>query len=143
MAAHENLSNQFARFDTDPDFTAEHSYLRKRDDGSQVAMSYMDTPQGRFHYDVRTGPGSFNVEVKHDKTTIGSMYGPGAAPDEPNGLPIGEVSVHSKYSRRGLATQMLRLAKQNMPEGVNIVPGSQLTPSGEKWVKGLREKGIE
>jgi hypothetical protein len=30
-----------------------------------------------------------------------------------------------------------------MPEGVNIVPGSQLTPSGEKWVKGLREKGIE
>ena len=142
MAAHENLSGQFTRFDTDPDFTAEHSYLNKKEDGSQVAMSYMDTPQGRFHYDVRTGPGHFDVEVKHDNNTIGSMYGPGAAPSDPQGLPIGEVSVHSNYARRGLATQMLRLARKNMPEGVNIVPGSQLTPSGKKWVDGMKEKGM-
>ncbi len=143
MAAHESLSSQFTRFDTDPDFTAEHSYLRKKDDGSQVAMSYLDTPQGRFHYDVRTSPGHFDVEVKHNESTIGRMYGPGAAPSETGGLPIGEVSVHSNYARRGLATQMLRLARQNMPEGINIVPGSQLTASGAKWVKGLKEKGIE
>lgn len=134
---------QFGRFDEDPDFSAEHSYLKRKDDGSQVAMSYRDTPQGRFFYDVRTSPGAFNVEVKHNDKTIGSMYGPGAAPDASGGLPVGEVSVHSQYARRGLATQMLRLARQNMPEGVNIVHSSELTASGKKWVEGLKRKGVD
>lgn len=134
---------QFQRFDTDPDFTAEHSYLQDRKDGTRVAMSYLDTPEGRLHYDVRTSPGHFDVSVKHGSTPIGNLYGPGAAPDESGGLTIGEVSVHSRYQRRGLATQMLRLARQNMPEGVNIVHSSQLTPRGAKWVRGLKEKGIE
>lgn len=138
-----SLGPQFSRFDIDPDFAAEHAHVRKKADGSQVAMSFIDTPQGRLSYDIRTSPGSFDVEVKHGNTTIGAMYGPGAAPEEPEGLPIGEVSVHSKYQRRGLATQMLRLARQHMPEGVNIVPGEVLTESGKKWVAGLNKKGIK
>ena len=134
---------QFHRFDTDPDFTAEHSLLKDKD-GGRTALSYVDTPEGRFHYDVRTGPGGFDVSVSHGRTLIGNLYGPGAAPDNPEGLPIGEVSVHSKYGRRGLATQMLRLARQNMPEGAPpIVHSSELTPRGEAWVKGLKDKGIE
>jgi RimJ/RimL family protein N-acetyltransferase len=137
------LSPQQFSFTEDPDFSAEHAYLKKKDDGSQVAMSYRDTPHGRFFYDVRTSPGAFNVEVRHKDKPIGAMYGPGAAPDATDGLPIGEVSVHSGYVRRGLATQMLRLARQNMPEGVNIVHSSVLTSSGKKWVEGLKNKGID
>ena len=135
--------DQFFRFDEDPDFSAEHSYLKKKDDGSQVAMSYRDTPQGRFSYDVRTSPGHFDVTVEHKGKLIGNLYGPGAAPNAQGGLPVGEVSVHSGYARRGLATQMLRLARQNMPEGVNIVHSTELTPRGEKWVEGLKRKGID
>lgn len=132
--------DQFLRFDTDPDFTAEHAYVRKSDDGSQVAKSYIDTPHGRIRYDIRTSPKSFDVEVMHGNTTIGAMYGPIGTPKDPNTLSIGEISVHSKYTRRGLATQMLRLAQQNMPEGVNIVPGRHLTPDGEKWSKSLENR---
>ena len=131
---------QFFRFDTDPDFTAEHSYVRKSDDGSQVAKSYIDTPHGRIRYDVRTSPKSFDVEVMHENTTIGAMYGPIGTPKDPNTLSIGEISVHSKYTRRGLATQMLRLAQQNMPEGVNIVPGRHLTSDGKKWAQSLENR---
>jgi ribosomal protein S18 acetylase RimI-like enzyme len=132
------------QFITDPDFGAEHSYLKQKPTGERVAMSYVDTPEGRLHYDVRTSPGSFNVEVKHGSKTIGSMYGPGASPgDTETEIPIGEVSVHSQYARRGLATQMLRLARQNMPEGVNVVHSPVLTESGKKWVKGLRDKGVD
>jgi hypothetical protein len=131
------------QFNIDPDFTSEQSHLREKG-GNRVAMSYIDTPEGRLHYDVRTGPGHFDVEVKHGNTPIGALYGsdtePGSSKKE---LPIGEVSVHSKYQRRGLATQMLRLARQNMPEGVSIVHSTSLTPRGAKWVEGLKNKGIE
>lgn len=136
-------SDQFFRFDKDPDFSSEDSLLRKKDDGSQTAMSYVDTPHGRFLYDVRTSPEGFNVSVEHKGKLIGNLYGPIGQPEEPNNLPIGEVSVHSKYGRRGLATQMLRLARQNMPEGVNIVHSTELTPRGAKWVEGLKKKGID
>lgn len=132
------------QFNQDPDFTAEHSYLREKDDGTRVAMSYIDTPEGRLHYDVRTSPGSFDVEVRHKNTLIGNLYGPGAAPNVSEGLPIGEVTVHSNYQRRGLATQMLRLARQNMPEGAPpIVHSTELTPRGKAWAEGLKKKGIE
>lgn len=131
------------QFNIDPDFKAEHSYLSEKD-GSRVAMSYRDTPEGRLFYNVRTGPGHFDVEINHDNTTVGRLYGPGAAPAVEGGLPIGEVSVHSKYQRRGIATQMLRLARQNMPEGAPpIVHSTELTPRGEKWVAGLKKKGID
>jgi hypothetical protein len=133
------------QFDRDPDFNdPDKSYLKVDEDGSKVAMSYVDTPEGRMHYSVHTGPGFFDVNVRHGEKHIGSLYGPGAAPGgSETELPIGEVSVHSKYGRRGLATQMLRLARQQMPEGFSIIHSAQLTNSGKKWVEGLKSKGIE
>lgn len=139
------LGPQF-RFDNDPTFEGENSYVRKKEDGDQTKMTVMHTPEGRFDYDVRTRPGAFDIEVKHNNTVIGAMYGPnpGESSDEkPGKVPIGSISVHSKYARRGLATQMLRLARQHMPEGNEIVHSSALTTGGERWVEGLKRKGIE
>ena len=141
-------SDQFS-FAEDPDFEGEHAFKPADRDGVRRRKSYVDTPGGRLHYDVRTSPEGFYADVSGNfgtssSATLGFIHGPGSAPDEEGGLPIARVEVHPAMRRRGIATQLLRIARQNMPEGAPpIVHSKVLLDDGERWIAGLKRKGIE